>query len=235
MEVEISFKLLLKSLIKHVGFIILITVVVATLVGLYTHFFVTPIYQATTTSSLLIEDMHSTQGNNLNTTINMMKTYARKVKSDQTMEIASNMISNGRFTADQLRSIISVEYEDDGTILYISAVYTDPVNAARIADAVTEAAQYSIDGVEWEILNNAVAPSSPTSPSIVKNVLLSAIVAFLLAYGVFLLADIYNTKIVSEEQLAEALKVPVIGIIPMIDLTVQHNQNTEEETDNEQK
>ena len=95
---------------------------------------------ARTTSSLLVKDLNATQGSNLNTTITMMSTYAIKVKSDETMQIASDMISNGRLSPEDLRSLISVGYEDNGTIMYIYAVYTDPENAARIAEKALRAA-----------------------------------------------------------------------------------------------
>ena len=222
MEVEISFKLLFKSLIKHFLTIMLIVLIAAILAAVYTQFFVTPVYMAKTASNLLVDDLNATQGSNLSTTINMMSTYAVKVKSDKTMEIASNMIENGLIPPEELRELISVSYEKDGTILYISAIYTDPVNAARVANAVTEAAQASISGVNWDITNSAVAPEEPLSPSLLKNVAVAAILALVVSYGFFLLLDIYNNRIVSEEQLSTVLEAPVLGAIP----NVEHSSKT---------
>ena len=217
MEVEISFKLLLKSLFKHLWTILLIVLVVAILTAVYTYFFMTPVYMAKTASNLLVNDLNATQGSNLNTTIGMMSTYATKVKSDETMQTASDMIANGQIPPEDLRELISVSFEKDGTILYISAIYTDPVNAARIADAVTQAAKYSMSGVEWEITNSAVVPEDPVTPNMIKNVGIVALLALVLSYGFFLLTDIYNTKIVTEEQLSSVLDLPVIGAIPMVE------------------
>lgn len=216
MEVEISFKLLLKTFIKHLWTILLIVLIFAILTAVYTYFFVTPVYMAKTASNLLINDLNATQQSNLSTTINMMSTYATKVKSDETMQTASDMIANGQIPPDDLRELISVSFEKDGTILYISAIYTDPVNAARIADAVTQAAKYSMSGVVWEITNSAVIPEDPVTPDLIKNVCVAAILALVLSYGFFLLTDIYNNRIVSEEQLSTILELPVIGTIPMV-------------------
>lgn len=227
MEVEISFKLLLKSFLKHLWTIMLIVLVCAILTAVYTQFFITPIYMARTSSNLLVDDLNATQGSNLSTTINMMSTYAVKVKSDKTMETASNMIANGLIPPDELSEIISVSYEKDGTILYISAIYTDPVNAAKIANAVTEAAQASITGVNWDITNSAVVPEEPVSPSLLKNVAIVALLALVASYGFFLLMDIYNTRIVSEEQLSSVLEVPVIGTIPKVDSASESSSDKE--------
>lgn len=228
MEVEISFKLLFKSLFKHFWTIMLIVLIAAILTAVYTQFFVTPVYMAKTASNLLVDDLNATQGSNLSTTINMMSTYAVKVKSDKTMEIASNMIANGLIPPDELSELISVSYEKDGTILYISAIYTDPINAARIANAVTEAAQASIGGVNWDITNSAVIPEEPLSPSLLKNVAVAAIVALVASYGFFLLMDIYNTKIISEEQLSSVLDAPVLGAIPKVERASKLSSGKEE-------
>ena len=215
MEVEISFKLLLKSFIKHMWTILLIVLVLAVLTAAFTYFFMTPVYMAKSASNLLVNDLNATQGSNLSTTISMMSTYAKKVKSDDTMTIASNMIANGLIPPEELSELISVSYEKDGTILYISAIYTDPDNAARIANAVTDAARSSMPELKWEITNSAVAPEEPLTPDMIKNVSVVAFLALVLSYGFFLLMDIYNTRIVSEEQLSTILDLPVIGTIPM--------------------
>jgi len=228
MEVEISFKLLLKSFFKHFWTIMLIVLVFAILTAAYTQFFITPVYMGKTASYLLVNDLNATQGSNLSTTINMMSTYATKVKSDDTMQMASNMISNGLIPPEELSELISVSYEKDGTILYISAIYTDPENAARIANAVTDAARASIPEVTWEITNSAVAPEDPVSPSLLKNIAVVALLALVASYGFFLLMDIYNTRIVSEEQLASVLETPVIGTIPAIENTSKSSSDKEE-------
>lgn len=228
MEVEISFKLLLKSFFKHIWTIMLIVLIFAVLTATYTYFFMTPVYMAKTASNLLVNDLNATQGSNLSTTIGMMSTYAKKVKSDDTMRIASNMIANGLIPPDELSELISVGYEKDGTILYISAIYTDAENAARIANAVTDAAKASMPELKWEITNSAVAPEDPMTPDMIKNVGVAAFLALVLSYGFFLLMDIYNTKIVSEEQLATVLEVPVIGTIPMVAAAAKTNSNKED-------
>ena len=228
MEVEISFKLLLKSFFKHFWTIMLIVLVLAILTAVYTQFFITPVYMGKTASYLLVNDLNSTQGSNLSTTINMMGTYATKVKSDDTMKIASSMISDGLIPPEELSKLISVSYEKNGTILYISAVYTDPENAARIANAVTDAARASMSDLKWEITNSAVAPEAPLSPSLVKNVAVAAILALIASYGFFLLMDIYNTKIISEEQLSSALGAPVLGTIPTVESASKSSSDKEE-------
>lgn len=227
MDVEISFKTLLKTLYRHLAIIIVITVLIGLLTAMYTLFMVTPIYRATSTSNLLITDMNATKITNLNTTITMMPTYCALVKADNTMEHACDRLNNV-YTPEELRKLISITYEDGGTIIYISAVSTNPKNASIIANIVAESAQYVLDGeVDWDITNRALVPSSPASPSLVTNIVLGVLVGFVFTYGICLLIDIYNTKIVSEDQIKHSLGVPVLGTIPMVN-TVESDENIQE-------
>ena len=88
-----------------------------------------------------------------------------------------------------------------------------------LANAVTEAAQRTVDIASLQVINSAQLPSSPSSPSLVTNVFLAAVISFVLAYGICLVIDLYNTKIVSESQLSTSLGLPVIGVIPVVDFS----------------
>lgn len=228
MEVEISLKVLLKSLLKHLWVILLITLIVALLVALYTTSFVTPVYRATTTARLLITDLNGTPQSNLSTTINLMSTYAISVQSDDTMQLASDLIEDESYTPDVIRSMINVSYEENGIILYISAVSTNPENAAILANTVATAAAHSIDLAELTVIKKAIAPTSPYSPSLVTNLTVAVLLTFVATYALFLLIDINNNKIVSEEQLADVLDVPVIGVVPLVENINNAKKNSTE-------
>ena len=218
MDVEISFKLLLKTLVKHLLLLIIITLLVAILAALYTNYFVTPIYSATTTARIMINDMNSTAQGNLTTTINILSTYATSIMSDFTLQTAADMIDDDQYTPEYLRNCISVTFDQGTIILYITAISTNPENAAIIANTVRKAAAYcNTDLAELTLLNEAKAPASPASPSLMKNVVFAALVAFVLLYALLLIVDIYNNKITTEEDLNFVLDLPVIGAIPLLD------------------
>lgn len=227
MDVEISFKLLFKTLLKHIWLLIIVTLVVALLAALYTTFLVTPTYKATATVRILNNDLNSTAGNNLQTTINLLSAYAKSVLSDTTLETASSMIPDTRYTPEYLRRIISVNYDEGSIILYITAVDTNPEYAAELANVICSATAYcNADLAELTVLNEAIPPSSPSSPSLVINVFLASFVAFVAIYGCVLVWDIYNNKIVTEEDLLGALDLPVIGAIPLQETLVSDKKNT---------
>lgn len=221
MDVEISFKLLFKTLLKHLWLLIIITLIVALLAALYTTFLITPTYSATATVRILNNDLNSTAGSNLQTTINLLSAYAKSVLSDTTLQTASSMIPDARYTPEYLRRIISVNYDEGSIILYITAVDTNPEYAAEIANVICAATAYcNADLAELTVMNRATAPSAPASPSLMINVFLAAFVAFVVVYGCALVWDIYNNKITTEEDLLHALDLPVIGAIPLLESLV---------------
>lgn len=217
MDVEISLKLLLKTALKYMWLLIIVTLIVALLAAVYTSFFVTPTYKATATARILIQDLNATAGSNLSTTINLLSAYTKSVLSDTTLQTAATMIGDARYTPEYLRRIISVSYDEGSIILYITAVSTNPQDAATLANVICEASAYcNSDLAELTVMNRAVAPSSPSSPSLMINVIISAFVAFVLLYGCLLVWDIYNNKISTEDELSQALDLPVIGAIPLL-------------------
>ena len=219
MEVELNLKVLVNALLKHLIIILAVVLIVSLAVGIYTAFFVAPVYTASTTSLVMVDDLNATQNSNISTTINIMSTYARSVLSDKTMKFVSDYIKNQEYTPQVITSLTTATYDSGGIILYITAMGTTPENAQLLANAVTEAAQRTVDIASLQVINSAQLPSSPSSPSLVTNVFLAAVISFVLAYGICLVIDLYNTKIVSESQLSTSLGLPVIGVIPVVDFS----------------
>ncbi len=227
MEVEINIKALLKGLLKRLWVILLITLVVTLLVAIYTTWFVTPAYRATVEATIMINDMNQTQINNINTSVQMMGTYASYVTSDETMTAASALV-NGTYSPSEIRSMINVSYNQGSLLLRISATSASPDHAAVLANQVAIAAQNVIDLAELNIIRSAVPPQSPTSPSLEKNMLYAFVFTFAAACLIFLLIELYNNKISSEKQLSDILGVPVIGSVPRIDMAETQKNTTAE-------
>lgn len=230
MEVEISFKLLLRTLFKHLWLLVVFTLVVALIAMLYTTYFVTPTYKATTTARILINDLNATAGSNLTTTINILSTYVQSVMSDYTLQTAADMINMPGYTPEYLRQIIKVSYDTGTIVLHITATSQNAENAAIIANTVCDAAAYcNTDLADLTVITVAKAPKSPSSPSLLINTALAAVLAFVAMYALLLVIDIYHNKIITEEDLATALDLPVIGAIPLLESIVPDKKPEAEE------
>ncbi len=230
MEVEISFKSLLKTLTKHLWVIIVIALVAALLAALYTNFLVTPVYSATATCRILVDDLNATKGGNLTTTLNILSTYAKSITSDDVMNNVSARLQLPMYTPEYLRKIVSINFEAGSIILQISASDTNPENARLIVTTICESTAVCNDDLATlTVIQAAKTPSAPSSPSLVKNVALAVLLALVLSYGIFFVIDLYNNEITDEDELAAALSVPVIGAIPLIETLVNDKKNAEGE------
>lgn len=63
------------------------------------------------------------------------------------------------------------------------------------------------------VLNPAVAPLEPAGPKVLLNTLVSIFLGTMLGLGFAMLAELMNRRVRSAEDLVEALKVPVLGVV----------------------
>lgn len=64
------------------------------------------------------------------------------------------------------------------------------------------------------VLSQAVAPLSPSSPRILVNTALSVIVGLILGTGIVLLLELRDRRVRGIDDVMEALKLPILGVMP---------------------
>lgn len=115
---------------------------------------------------------------------------------------------------------ISVESTTTSRIIEVSVSGTDPEKAAAIANAMAEnTAEVSSEvmGVDAvNIVDPAVAPTSPSGPSRMLYIAVAAMGGLFLAVAIVVVSDMMNTRIRSAEDVEELIDVPVIGRIPLV-------------------
>ncbi|GAB7562288.1 hypothetical protein LG202_03270 [Methylobacillus methanolivorans] len=92
-------------------------------------------------------------------------------------------------------------------------------NAQHAYDVTTQRfTQSNIEGQSNQsdvaILNPATAPSQPSSPKIMLNIILSIFVGLLLGVGFGVLAEMLDRKVRSSEDIVDLLEVPLLGVLP---------------------
>lgn len=127
-------------------------------------------------------------------------------------------------TPDQLARSVVATPPADTVIIEISASDADPAQAARIADAVGEelarvAAELSperSDGsqsVKATRLAAATVPAEPSSPRVVRNLVLAAIFGLLVGLLAAVVRQSADTKIRNEQDLRQVTDAPLLGAI----------------------
>ena len=67
------------------------------------------------------------------------------------------------------------------------------------------------------VLSQAVPPVKPSSPNILLNALLSIVVGLVLGVGIVLLLELRDRRVRGVDDVIDALKLPILGVMPKPD------------------
>ena len=126
-------------------------------------------------------------------------------------------------TPARLARDIKVSVEEGSFLIRISASATDPQMAARIADSTAEnlrdavaslSPQDTANSVELSVVAQAVVPTQPASPNIIRNALLGVALALLAGVATALVRSLLNTRVRTIADLQGSTDRIVLGAIP---------------------
>jgi succinoglycan biosynthesis transport protein ExoP len=126
-------------------------------------------------------------------------------------------------TPARLARDIKVSVEEGSFLIRISATATDPQTAARIADSTAEnlreavgslSPQGTANSVELSVVAQAVVPTQPASPNILRNALLGVALALLAGVATALVRSLLNTRVRTVADLQGSTDRSVLGAIP---------------------
>lgn len=214
----IDIKELLNYFRAKLSIILLITMVVTMVGGVYSFFIQEPKYKSTTTV-ILKNDI--SQGTNLtynDVTINknLVGTYSEIVKSKK---ILNKAIKNLKidYTYSQLYDMIQVASVPDTELIKISVVNessnTAKVVANEVANVFVEEIPelYNISNVS--ILDTAEVATTPYNVNVKKQTAIYLMVGLVLGCGIVFLIYYFDRTIKSSEQIELKLGLPVLGSV----------------------
>lgn len=99
----------------------------------------------------------------------------------------------------------------------MAVLQNDVDNAQKSLDAATQRfTETSMEGqsnqIDISILSEARPPTTPSSPKVALNILLSAVLGGLLGAGLGMLAEFLDRRLRSSEDLVELLQAPVVTL-----------------------
>ncbi|MEY2194031.1 YveK family protein [Neobacillus sp. BF23-41] len=226
MEETIDLKELLLILKKRLLLIITIVLLAGIASGLFTYFYLTPMYQSST--KLLInqtkEDQSSVNSANLQGQVQgnlqLIDTYNEIIKSSAILVKVAEKLNTG-ITVEQLISEITLASSENSQVVTIVVKDASAEQAAKIADTTAEVFQteivkiMKIDNVN--ILDYATVNPSPVDPKPTLNIAIGIVVGLMLGIAVAFLLDYFDNTLKNEKDIERELGLPVIGMITKID------------------
>ncbi len=216
---EINLIDIIPSYLKKIWLPIVCAVLMAVFAFVYTTQFVTPIY--TSSATLYIINRQNSTGvysqSDLSAYESLTQDYMQLIK---TTAILDKVIEEQGLDIkyDQLRAKVSVSNPAETRYIYVKVRDEDPAEAKRIVDAITVVTKNYITELmkseQVEIIETGSLPISPSSPNVMKNIFLYAMMGFIIPSALIVLLYILDDKIVTADQVEERLDMNVIGRIP---------------------
>lgn len=190
----------------------------AIIAALWTHFMITPQYQASSMIYIFSKSTSLTSLVDLQVGTQLTGDFQILATSRPVVEEVIEKL-NLDATYEQLVGIISVTNPGDSRILQITVTHPDPELAADISNAMADALRDRVAEVTASdrptTVESAVAPSAPYSPNMKKNVAIGGLLAFCAAGGVVVLLYLLDDTVKSEEDVARYLGLNVLAAIPV--------------------
>ena len=223
MEEEIDLKNVIQMFWdRKVGMIIILLLcIVAGYV--YTTFFVSPVYEATSTAILT----NNTEGEDGKTAVtqtevtlnnSLLSTYRGIATSDS---VVSKVISNLglKISAETLKNQISVTSATNTQIIQITVENADASLAAKIANEIravfTERVAELYDMQNIKPLDDAKVPTTPSNVNHAKDILMFACIGIVLAILYVVIANLLDNTVKSSSDIEKAVGLNVIAEIPV--------------------
>lgn len=217
--IEISIQEIVFSLLDRLKIILLVTLIFALCAFIVTEAFIPKTYEST--ASLYVMNRQNegqlTSGD-VSVSSSLTADFEVLVTSRGVLEqVVEDVGTSMRTTA--LADIISVSNPTDTRILEITVSSEDAYMAKALADSVAKISSeqiVSLMGIEEvNIIDYGNISTQPSSPSLIKNVGLAAIIGLVLSVAVSLVIVFFDDTLKTSEDVERHLQANVLGAIPM--------------------
>ena len=161
-----------------------------------------------------------------------MASYAEVATSPKVLDKVVEQLGLST-TAVELADSVEANVPVDTVIIEVAATDPDPLQAARIANAVgaelaraagdlTPSLANGSEAVRVRTLAVAQVPTAPSSPNIPMNLGVGLILGLLLGFGVAILRKLLDTKIRSEQDVRALTDTPILGVVAFDQAVPRH-------------
>lgn len=217
---EISLPRLFSAVMQRAWAVALVALLCAVIAFLGTYLLITPTYEAST--KLYVNNSNdnssgSISSGDLTTSRNLVDSYIVILETEDTYRAVITYAGVDR-TPSELKKMVTASAVNSTEIFKITVTSPDPEEALLIADAIThvlpDMIADTIDGTSARVVESATLPTSPSSPSYPKNIILGFMIGFVLMVAYIIIREIMDTTIREEEDIQQTCKYPILASIP---------------------
>ena len=218
-EITIDLVDLFYRLLDSWKLIVCLALVFAIAAGVYTFYFVTPMYRATSIIYVLspesIVNLSSLQLGNALT--------SDYIKVFDMWEVHEEVISNLNldYSYSQIKKMLSITNTNNTRMLDISVTSASPAEAATIANEYAKVASEYIHETmavdKPSIMSVALEPANPISPNKVRNITVGFAIGAILAAAIVTFRYVMDDKLKTAEDIRNFTGLVTLAVVPIED------------------
>ena len=222
-EIEIDLGRVLRAVVDRAWLVAVVSILCAVLTFAGTYFFITPEYESSAmfyvnNNNLSLGDASvSISSGDLTTSRNLVDSYIVILNTRETLVDVIDYAGVAR-TYKEVRDMLTSGAVNETEIFQVTVTGTDPHEAERIANAIAyilpKRIGTIIDGTSANVVDAAIVPTQPSSPSYTMNTIIGFMLGFVVIVGVIALREIFDTTIRVEEDIAQSCKHPILASVP---------------------
>ena len=222
-EMEIDVQQLLAELWEKKIHIAAAAICGALIAFFVTLFLITPQYESSAmfyvnNSSLSVGDAtFSIDSGDISASKSLVNSYIVILQTRESLNDVIDYAGVNR-TYAELKKMITAASVNSTEIFEVVVTSPDPREAEKIASAIAyilpKRIASIIEGTSAQIVDSAVIPTKPSSPSYTVNVFIGFAVSFLLAAAVVALRKVFDITIRAEEDISHCCEHPVLAAVP---------------------
>ncbi len=231
---EIDLMRIVKALLSKAWVLVISAVVCAVSAFVYTTNFVTPLFKSSAlfyvnNSSVSVGSASlSISSSDIVASKNLVNTYIVILNSRACLNDVIDY-ANLDYTYGELKGMISAADVNETEVFKVEVTSANAEEAERIANAIAyilpKRISSIVEGTSAKIVDYAVVPSAPSSPSTSKNTLLGFVIGILLSAAVIVVIQVFDVTIRSEEDIERRCKYPILTAVPNLNSN-KHKKKT---------
>ncbi len=221
--IEIDVKRLWQAVWHRLWIIGIVAILCAALALAGTMYLITPLYQASAmfyvnNSSISVGNtsLSISQGD-LTAAQDLVETYMVILGSRTCLNDVIDY-ANLDQNYEELKDMISASSVNETEIFRVIVTSPDPTEAEQIANAIAyilpKRIASIVEGTSAKVVDYAIRPAVPSSPSHTKNTAIGLAAGLLLAVGVIVLQEIFDVTIRSEDDIERCCNHPILAAVP---------------------
>lgn len=218
-----EFYRLLDAIKRKLWIIALSAIGGAVFLGGYSYTISTPIYETETTLYIMKQSNSILSGNDINLqditlSRELIKDYGHIILSRKVLEPAIQSLNERGINVTNISPAISVKLKNDSNVMSILVRWYDPVQAAEIANAVSQSFALEIRQLantsSVGILDEAQAPLASIPVNHVKVAIVGFLAGAILSFAIIYVRELFDSTIRSVSEIEKGLGLNVVGVIP---------------------